>query len=512
MHQMTREEFGSRAATSIIVPIFRELLADELTPVSAYRTLAQDESHSFLLESVEHGERWSRYSFIGIRPLGLLESRDGQTLFESQDPTLGELTKSTSSKGFLDTLEALMVLLATNAHPDLPPLQSGFVGFIGYDVVREIEELSLPNVDPVGFGDALMVLIGDIACFDHLAQRLFLISTAVVPSDASEDSLDDIFDAASNRLDELEARLRKVSVEPLVVSMDSTDVDLANLVTSISSESFCSAVEVAREYILSGDIFQVVLSKRFSFDLGCDPLSFYRVLRLKNPSPYMYFLDFPEIKIAGSSPEPLVKVEGERVISRPIAGTRPRGQNETEDRFFASELREHPKELAEHIMLVDLARNDLGRISKFGSEVIDEMMTLEKYSRVMHLTSQISSIRREDVSLVDVLRATMPAGTVSGAPKVRAMQIIDDLEPVKRGPYAGVVGYFDLAGNMDVAIAIRTVFIEPSMRAHLQAGAGIVYDSDPISEDLECDNKARALLEAATIASQSSKAATIGSR
>ena len=498
---MTKDEFRSRAANSPIVPVYRELLADELTPVSVFRTLAAGETHSFLLESVERGERWSRYSFIGIRPLAILESRSGTTEMTSDERSLIALVESLSVKGFLNTLESLIEALATEPLAELPPLQSGFVGYIGYDVVGEIEELPEAEVDPIGFADAEMVLIGDIACFDHLAQRMFLISTVVVDSSLEAGEADSAFEAALARLDELEARLANVAVAPLAVPIDSAGIDLANLQTSISAQDYCAAVEVAKEHILAGDIFQVVLSKRFSFDLGCDPLQFYRVLRLKNPSPYMYFFDFPTIKIAGSSPEPLVKVEGQRVISRPIAGTRPRGVTDAQDRFYAAELIEHPKELAEHIMLVDLARNDVGRVSEYGTESIDELMTLERYSRVMHLTSQVSAQKRSDVSMVGVLRATMPAGTVSGAPKVRAMEIIGELEPVKRGPYAGVVGYFDFAGNMDVAIAIRTLFIEASGRAHLQAGAGIVFDSDPMAENDECDNKAKALLEAATIAS-----------
>jgi anthranilate synthase component 1 len=255
------------------------------------------------------------------------------------------------------------------------------------------------------------------------------------------------------------------------------------------------AVETAKEYIRSGDIFQVVLSQRFEIQLDADAYDFYRVLRQVNPSPYMYFLRQPEVTIVGSSPEPMVQLIGDRVISRPIAGTRKRGQNDEHDRRLAAELRENPKEVAEHVMLVDLARNDVGRVARFGSVKVDELMTLERYSHVMHLTSQVSGALVDGRSAVDVLRATLPAGTVSGAPKVRAMEIIDELEPVKRGPYAGVVGYLDFSGNLDTAIAIRTMFIGPKA-AYLQAGAGIVADSDPDDEDLECRNKAAALLAA----------------
>jgi len=264
----------------------------------------------------------------------------------------------------------------------------------------------------------------------------------------------------------------------------------------VSPDVYAAAVEVAKEHILAGDIFQVVLSQRFSFDLDADPFDFYRVLRQVNPSPYMYFVRTAEVSLAGSSPEPMVKLVEGRVISRPIAGTRRRGRTEEEDRRLGAELREHPKEVAEHVMLVDLARNDVGRVVRFGSEQVDEMMVLERYSHVMHLTSQVSGELAAGRSPIDVLRATLPAGTVSGAPKVRAMEIIDELEPVKRGPYAGVVGYIDFSGTIDTALAIRTLMVGPDGRAHVQSGAGIVADSVPAHEDLECHNKAGGLLAA----------------
>lgn len=502
MRFMARDEFAQRAHHGTIVPIFREMIADELTPVSVYRALSEGETHSFLLESVEHGERWSRYSFIGVNPLGVLSCLDSRILFSSSDPHLSDVIELGGSGKFLDQLESLISQLACDPHIELPLLQSGFVGYLGYDIIREVEKIGDVPFDPVGFPDAELVLIGDLACFDHLAQRIYLISNVVIPRRANAIELEVIYENACGRLEELEKKIYQVEAAPLMVPISSKEIELENLEVSVTSSDFCRAIEVAKEHILEGDIFQVVLSKRFSFDLNCDAFTFYRVLRLKNPSPYMYLVDFPEIKIAGSSPEPLVRVEGRKVISRPIAGTRPRGETLEEDKLMAAELVEHPKELAEHIMLVDLARNDLGRVSEYGSEVIDELMTLERYSRVMHLTSQVSARLRQGISTIDVLKATMPAGTVSGAPKVRAMEIINELEPLKRGPYAGVVGYFDLAGNMDVAIALRTLFIQPGLQAHLQAGAGIVYDSDPLAEDEECNNKARALLEAATIAGQ----------
>jgi anthranilate synthase component 1 len=284
-----------------------------------------------------------------------------------------------------------------------------------------------------------------------------------------------------------------------MVEPPASDPELPEVRRSVSAEQYGLAVEVAKEHILAGDIFQVVLSQRFSFELGADPFDFYRVLRQVNPSPYMYFLRHPDVTIVGSSPEPMVQLLDGRVISRPIAGTRRRGRTDEDDRRLGAELSEHPKEIAEHVMLVDLARNDVGRVVTFGTEQVDELMTLERYSHVMHLTSQVSGDLAPGRSAVDVLRATFPAGTVSGAPKVRAMEIIDELEPVKRGPYAGVVGYLDFSGNLDTAIAIRTM-VWRGDRASVQAGAGIVADSDAELEDLECHNKARALLTAAAAA------------
>jgi anthranilate synthase component I len=297
------------------------------------------------------------------------------------------------------------------------------------------------------------------------------------------------------RLDRLAAAGARPLDEP-VVEPPERDEPPPDVRRTVTPEAYAAAVAAAKERILDGDIFQVVLAMRFDLDLDADPFDLYRALRQVNPSPYMYFLRHPAITVVGSSPEPMVQLLGDRVVSRPIAGTRRRGRTDEEDRRLAGELREHPKELAEHVMLVDLARNDVGRVVRFGTEQVDELLTLERYSHVMHLTSQVSGRLREGLGPIDVLRATLPAGTVSGAPKVKAMEIIDELEPTKRGPYAGVVGYVDFSGNLDTAIAIRTMMVAPDGRASVQAGAGIVADSDPAQEDLECRNKAAALLAA----------------
>ncbi|MGH9075818.1 MAG: anthranilate synthase component I family protein, partial [Acidimicrobiales bacterium] len=367
---------------------------------------------------------------------------------------------------------------------------------LGYDVVREVERLVDVPPDDQGYPDAVVSVIGQLAAFDGWRQRVVLIDNVVVAPGWGRAELVAAWEAAGERLEEMATEL---AVPPGFAALMPPPVpgeDLPVVRRTVSSADYCAAVEVAREHILAGDAFQVVLSQRFDLELGAEPLDVYRVLRQVNPSPYMYFLRHRALSVVGSSPEPMVRLLDGRVVSRPIAGTRPRGSTEVEDALLGSELVEHPKERAEHVMLVDLARNDVGRVVTYGTESVDEMMTLERYSHVMHMTSQVSGSLRPGLGPVDVLRATLPAGTVSGAPKVRAMEIIDSLEPTKRGPYAGVVGYLDFSGNLDTAIAIRTMIVGPDGRASVQAGAGIVADSDPVAEDAECAAKAAALLAA----------------
>jgi anthranilate synthase component I len=487
--QPSRDEFRAFAAEHSIVPVWTEVLGDLETPVAAFVKLVGDEP-GFLLESVEHGERWSRFSFVGRDPSATLVLRDGHVT------VTGELPSGIpTDRGILAAIEALLGTYTSPAFADLPPLHGGIMGYLGYDVIREVEHLPNVPVDDHGLPDAVMSVIGSLAAFDHWRQRVFLIES--VPTHGLSDvELDDAYDQASVRVhasvDRLAQPLPYMPVEP-----PTKDDELPALRSSMPDGMYQRAVEVAKEHILDGDIFQVVLAQRYDIELGADPFDVYRVLRQVNPSPYMYFLRHPEITIVGSSPEPMVQLLGRKIVSRPIAGTRKRGVNDEHDRRLAAELVEHPKERAEHVMLVDLARNDVGRVAKFGTVHPDELMTLERYSHVMHLTSQVSGELRDDLGPIDVLRATLPAGTVSGAPKVRAMEIIDELEPVKRGPYAGVVGYVDWSGNLDTAIAIRTMFCRPDgTTASLQAGAGIVADSVPDDEDLECRNKAAALVAA----------------
>jgi len=484
------EEFRQLAAGHRVVPVWREVLADLTTPVSAFARVVGD-GDGFLLESVEGGERWSRWSFIGRRPHGTLISQGGALTITGD---LG--IEVPTDQGMLAALELLLEHYQAPEIEGLPPLHGGLIGYLGYDVVREVEHL--PNVpkDDLGYPDAVISMIGELAVYDHFRQRVVLIANALIPDDADAATVEAAYEDALVRLEDLAAAGARSIDEPLMEPASRSDDDELPAVKSTMGKSvYCAAVEAAREYILAGDVFQVVLAQRFDLELDAEAFDLYRVLRQVNPSPYMYFLRHGDLEIVGGSPEPMVQLLEDRVISRPIAGTRQRGTTEEQDKLMAAELQEHPKEIAEHVMLVDLARNDVGRVVEFGSLQIDEMMTLEKYSHVMHLTSQVSGDLKAGKTPIDVLRATLPAGTLSGAPKVRAMEIIDELEPVKRGPYGGVVGYLDFSGNIDTAIAIRTMLISGN-RASIQAGAGIVADSVPEDEYLECQNKAKALLAA----------------
>ena len=494
----TRDEFRALARSHTVVPVWRQILADLVTPVAAFARVVGGGT-GFLLESVEHGERWGRWSFLGRNPLATLVARAGRIEAEGHLPAGVPL-----DAGVLAAVEALLDVYRSPTLPDLPPLHGGLVGYLGYDVVREVERLPHPPPDDLGHPDAVLSVIGQIAAFDHWRQRVTLVDNVVV-GEGHEGDLDVAYDAAVGRLEELAAAGSRATAEP-VVDPPERDEPPAEVARTLSSHDYANAVKAAKEHILAGDIFQVVLSQRFDFDLEADPFDVYRALRQVNPSPYMYFLRHPEVTVVGSSPELMVQLLEGRVVSRPIAGTRRRGRTDQEDRRLAGELAEHPKEIAEHVMLVDLARNDVGRVVSFGTEQVDELMTVERYSHVMHLTSQVSGRLAAGKGPIDVLRATLPAGTMSGAPKVRAMEIIDDLETTKRGPYAGVVGYFDFSGNLDTAVAIRTMVVGADGRASVQAGAGIVADSDPEFEDLECRSKAAALLAAVPAARRMSAA------
>ncbi len=493
-------EFAALAKEHAIVPVWCEVVADTLTPVACFANVVGEED-GFLFESVEGGERWGRYSFVGRRPLATLTAR-GRTV-----ETTGRLGLGRTHDGILAAVEALVACFQSPVLAGLPPLHGGLVGYLGYDVVREVERLPCPPVDDLGHPDGALVVIGQFCAFDHWRQRIVLVDNVVVP-EAPDGVVDNeavgrAYEGACARLVELAADCAspgRVSRSGQMVAAPPAGLEQAAATRTMTSEEYEAAIGAAKEYIQAGDIFQVVLSQRYDLVLEAEPFDVYRALRLLNPSPYLYFLRFPELTVVGASPEPMVRLRDGVVISRPIAGSRPRGENEQHDRLLEGELAEDPKELAEHIMLVDLARNDVGRVVRFGTEKVDELMTIERYSHIMHITSQVSGELAEGKGPIDVLRATLPAGTLSGAPKVRAMEIIDELEPTKRGVYGGVVGYIDFSGNLDTAIAIRTMVVTADGRASVQAGAGIVADSDPAREDEECANKAGALLVAVTAA------------
>lgn len=502
---LTFEEFCEQARAHTVVPVWRRLLADFTTPVAAFARLCPDDTPGFLLESVDHGGQWGRWSFVGRNHMGRAVAKDGAVSVTGDWPDVD------SAAGVLALVDAT---LAAHSAPDddrLPPLHSGLVGFLGYDVVREVERIGpIPN-DDRGWPDAVLSVIGELAAYDHWSQQVTLIANAVIPADADDAALKAAWDEAHTRLDRLATDGARPLAEPLVEPPRRGDTP-PPVVPSMDAATYGRAVEVAKEHILAGDIFQVVLATRYDFALDADPFDVYRVLRQVNPSPYMYFVREPELVLVGCSPEPMVQLRDRRVVSRPIAGTRFRGKTEEHDRKLAAELLEHPKERAEHLMLVDLARNDVGRVVEYGTCEVEELFTLERFSHVMHMTSQVAGRLAEGKTSTDVIRATLPAGTVSGAPKVSAMKIIDSLEPTKRGPYAGVVGYLDFSGSIDTAIAIRTMIIDRApdgtYRGSVQAGAGIVADSDPADEYLETQNKAKALLVAVPAAERMTAART----
>ena len=489
------DDFLGFCADHTVVPVWCEVLADLETPLSAFTKLV-GAGDGFLLESVEHAQQWGRFSFLGWDPVATLTVRGLEVSTQG-----AHLEGIPLDQGSLGVLDAAIGKYRSPSISGLPPFHGGIVGYMGYDLVREIERLPTPPTDDLHHADGVLFLTASVAAFDHFGQRLFLIENVYVGAGSDRDELSAQYQAACARLTVHVERLAKPLPPTSTVCPPQRDDTLPMFTRRTSLAEYSRSVDAAKEHILAGDIFQVVLAQRFDLDEPCDPFGLYRVLRVVNPSPYMYFVRAGRTAVVGSSPEALVQVRDGHVVSRPIAGTRKRGNDDEHDKRLAAELLEHPKERAEHVMLVDLARNDVGRVVKFGSEKLDEMMTLERYSHVMHMTSQVSGELADGKTTVDVLRATFPAGTVSGAPKVRAMQLIDELEPAKRGPYAGVVGYFDFSGNLDTAIAIRTMFFDGT-HGSVSAGAGIVADSDPGDEDLECNNKARALLNAAAAAQQ----------
>lgn len=489
MANITREDFDSLAAAGYNrIPLMREVMADLETPVSVYKKLA-DQPNTYLFESVQGGERWGRYSMIGLPCHERLLVRGDQITVERA----GSAVESHQLADPLDFVERYQARFKVPDVAGLPRFNGGLVGYFGYDIVRYIEPRLAATVqlpDPLDCPDIILMVSDDIVVFDNLRGTLYVI----VHVDPAEN---DAYERGCVRLDAILTRLRQplaVDKAPQSVQLDQTD-----FVSSFPEPQFEAAVERVKDYVRAGDVMQTVIAQRMTVPCEVPPLDVYRALRCLNPSPYMYFLDLGDFHIAGSSPEILARLESGNVTVRPIAGTRRRGKDLAEDRAMEEELLSDPKELAEHLMLIDLGRNDVGRIAKIGSVQLTEKMVIERYSHVMHIVSNVEGEIQPELSAIDVLRATFPAGTLSGAPKIRAMEIIHELEPVKRGVYGGAVGYLSWQGEMDTAIAIRTAVIKDNA-LHIQAGAGVVYDSVPRLEWKETQNKAQAVVRAMVMA------------
>jgi anthranilate synthase component 1 len=493
----TREEFRELVGRGNLVPVYVELPADLDTPLSAFLRLRPG-PYAFLLESVEGGEKWARYSFLGSDPFMVLSAKDGRLTLREADGRARRLPDG-------DPLGALKNLLAP-FHPvpipGLPRFQGGAVGYLAYDAVRHIERLPRITQDDLGLPDAVFMLTDNLLVFDNLRHRLLVIANCHIDK-ADPASLDRAYDTAAVKIGMTLAKLGRSARVPAPLMLPAADsllaLDEAGFTSTMDEDEFVRAVRRAKEYIAAGDAYQIVLARRLDCRLDADPFTVYRALRTINPSPYLFFLRLGKTTIVGSSPEVLVRAEDGRVEERPIAGTRPRGRTEEEDARIADELRNDPKERAEHVMLVDLGRNDVGRVSELGSVRVTEFMTVERYSHVMHLVSNVVGRLAPGADALNVLAACFPAGTVTGAPKIRAMEIIEGLEPTQRGPYAGAVGYVSYSGNLDSCITIRTIVCHDK-RASIQVGAGIVADSDPKSEWLETCSKARGLVLALRIA------------
>jgi anthranilate synthase component 1 len=482
------DEFKDLARRGTFVPVCKEIVADLLTPVSAFLKIAEHSDYAFLLESVEGGEHVGRYSFLGKDPFLILRARNGHTTIERA----GKLTES--DRPFIATLRSLMADFRSPFVPDFPRFTGGAVGFLGYGAASWFEPVlgdlgtSSDGADTAGF-----MLFDTVLAFDHVQHRILIIANARITPD---EDLESLYQFACAKIAFLERELdRALSQRP---AKTTGGVELRS---NYTRDEYETHVRTAKEYIAAGEIYQVVLSQRFEATVAVEPFTVYRALRYVNPSPYMYFIRMGGVSVVGSSPEMLVRVEGSLVETHPIAGTRRRGRNDEEDMRLAEELKRNEKERAEHVMLVDLGRNDVGRVCEYGSVRVPQFMGLERFSHVMHLTSVVEGRLASDRDRFDALVSCFPAGTVSGAPKVRAMQIINELEPSGRGLYAGAVGYLDFAGNLDFCIAIRTVIMSGG-KAYIQAGAGIVMDSNPTAEYEETRDKARALIRALELAQQ----------
>ncbi|HSE47669.1 MAG TPA: anthranilate synthase component I [Terriglobales bacterium] len=479
------KEFERLAPGHTLVPVTRTLSADLETPVSAFLSIAGKEKHAFLLESVEGGERIGRYTFLGADPYKIVSARGDEVRIDRR----GQSEKQQA--GLFDVLGRIFSEHLPAQVPGLPPFTAGAVGYFSYDAVRQLERLPARAKDDLKLPDCVLMFFDRLLVFDHVKHQLHLIATANLRAESPRKA----YERAAHDLEQMEKKLAAGSRRR---AGKAARGELATKMTT-PRDQFLKAVAKTKEYIAAGDVFQTVLSQRLELKPGVDAFAIYRALRRVNPSPYMYFLRFDDTHVLGSSPEMLVKVSGRQLEYHPIAGTRPRGKSEAEDKRFEEELRRDEKERAEHVMLVDLGRNDLGRVSEYGSVKVRELMYVERYSHVMHLVSHLEGRLRGELSALDAFAACFPAGTLTGAPKVRAMEIIEELEPVRRGVYGGSVLYADFAGNLDSCIAIRTMLMQ-GKKAYVQAGAGIVADSVAENEYEECVNKARAVVRAVELA------------
>jgi anthranilate synthase component 1 len=488
------QTFSVSARSSEIVPVYRQLLADRLTPVTAFELLGRD-PHAFLLESVVGNEKIGRYSFIATAPSKVYQVAQGNAAiltprhadeFKTADP-LGDLAKLLPARKY-------------HRDPGLPAFTGGLVGFAGYDTIRyyEGEKLTHPPADDRRLPDVLFGLYGELVIFDHVDKTIKVVANAEIPESAGTEAIEGAYRDACHRIDALVGRLQQPPLSSLG-EIDARGAVTLQYASNFTRKQFEDAVRKGQEYIRAGDIFQFVPSQRLRVPSSANPFDVYRALRIINPSPFMFYLKCPSCTLIGASPEILCRVQDGVVTSRPLAGTRRRGHTDAEDQLLEKELLSDAKERAEHIMLVDLHRNDVGRVAKVGSVVVSDMMSVERYSHVMHITSNVTGVLAEGLNAMDALRVSLPVGTVSGAPKIRAMQIIDEVEPTRRGPYGGAVGYLDFAGNLDTCIALRTIVWKNGVY-DVQAGAGIVADSVPSSEFEETLDKAKAMLKAVEIA------------
>ncbi len=496
---MTETEFLKLSHKGNLIPVYKELVADLQTPVSAYYKVCDKAKHAFLLESVEGEEKIAQFSFLAKDPELILETKGNNVTITDFKAGRAVKSKDKMKSGPLDVIRSILDKYKYVPVKGLPRFCGGLVGYGSYDLVRFFEKLPDKTKDDLKLPDTLMALVRDLIIFDHRNQKIKIVSCVHLKEKSSDQTKVRAYKQAIKNIDQLIDELNKPLTPAAQKKTKAKKAAKLKVKSNMTEARFKKIVSEAKKQIRAGEIIQAVLSQRFAIDLKVDAFNIYRALRVLNPSPYMYFLKFNDLKIVGSSPELLVRCDNGVIETRPIAGTRPRGKTEKEDQALAEDLLADPKEIAEHIMLVDLGRNDLGRVSKKGTVAVSEFMIVEKYSHVMHIVSNVKGRLKKDKDDLDVLQAAFPAGTLSGAPKIRAMEIIEELEPTKRGPYGGCIGYFSFSGNLDTCITIRTVVAKKN-KAYIQAGAGIVADSNPKKEYQETVNKAKAAIRAIEMA------------